>query len=99
MAAYNGPNYAEHEKTTQRHYLKAIEEQLQSNELSQQGPYTIGKKITYADFVLYQVLHDEDLTKNGRKKMQEFPRLIQLVDAMEARPNIKAFLQSDRYLG
>ena len=79
--------------------MEAIEANLAANELSQQGPFVIGKTVTYADFVLYQICHDEGLTKDGRKKMQEFPRLIKLVDAMEARPNIKTFLQSDRYLG
>jgi len=59
----------------------------------------IGKNITYADFVIYQVCHDEGLTKEGRKGLKDFPRLVQLVDALEARPNIKAFLGSERYLG
>jgi glutathione S-transferase len=63
------------------------------------GPYIIGKNITYADMVLYQILHDENLTQDGRKGIKDYPRLVQLVDAVESRPNIKAFLQSDRYLG
>lgn len=48
---------------------------------------------------LYQVLHDESLTKDGRKGLKEYPRLVQLVDAVEDRPNIKKFLHSDAYLG
>ena len=55
--------------------------------------------MTYADMVLYQVCHDEGLTHEGRKGLKDHPRLVELVDAMEERPNIKAFLQSDRYLG
>jgi len=49
--------------------------------------------------VIYQVCHDEGLTKDGRKEMQEYKRLIKLIDAVENRPNVKKFLQSDRYLG
>ena len=49
--------------------------------------------------VLYQVLHDEDLTMKGRQGLKEYPRLVQLVDAVEGRPNVKAFLESERYLG
>lgn len=49
--------------------------------------------------VIYQVLHDENLTQEGRKGLQDYPRLKQLVDAVETRPNVKAFLESDRYLG
>lgn len=59
----------------------------------------IGQNVTYADFVIYQVCHDEGLTKEERKGLKDFPRLVQLVDALEARPNIKAFLGSERYLG
>lgn len=49
--------------------------------------------------VIYQICHDENLTKEGRKGLKEYPRLIHLVDALEGRENIKKFLESDRYLG
>ena len=55
--------------------------------------------MTYADLVLFQVLHDENLTQEGRKGLKDYPRLAKLVEAVEARPNVKAFFQSDRYLG
>lgn len=63
------------------------------------GPYVTGKDITYADLVLYQICHDEGLTHEGRNGLKDYPKLAELVDAVEARPNVKAFLQSDRYLG
>lgn len=63
------------------------------------GPYVTGKDITYADLVLYQICHDEGLTQEGRNGLKGYPKLVELVDAVEARPNVKAFLQSDRYLG
>ena len=91
--------YPEHQRTFRRTVLNALETHLKTHELSRSGPYIIGKTITYADMVLYQVCHDEGLTKEGRTGLKDYPRLVQLVDAMEERPNIKAFLQSDRYLG
>ena len=39
------------------------------------------------------------MLQDGRKSLASFPRLRQLVDAVEARPRIKAYLESDRYLG
>ncbi|KAL8676685.1 MAG: hypothetical protein Q9186_006818 [Xanthomendoza sp. 1 TL-2023] len=103
IAAFFDPNkeeaYPKHKETDRKHFLKALETQLNRHDLSQQGPYVIGKNITYADMVIYQLLHDEGLTQEGRKGLQEYPRLKQLVDAVEDRPNVKAFLESDRYLG
>lgn len=92
--------YPEHCKTTRPRFMHAFETHLKTHDLSRSGPFIIGEKITYADMVLYQVLHDENLTQQERKGMKdEYPRLTKLVDAVEARPNIKAFLQSDRYRG
>lgn len=54
---------------------------------------------TYADMVLYQILHDESLTQDGRKGLKDYPRLVKLVDAVEERPNVKKFLGSERYQG
>ena len=91
--------YPEHERTVRPGLLKALETHLKTNELSKSGPYIIGKNITYADMVLYQICHDESLTQEGRGGLKDYPRLVELVDAVEERPNIKAFLHSDRYLG
>lgn len=91
--------YPEHCKATRPRFLQALETHLKTYDLSRTGPYIIGQRVTYADLVLYQILHDENLTQEERKGLQEYPRLGQLVDAVEARPNIKAFLKSDRYLG
>lgn len=103
VQAFLSPNkdvaYPEHQAETRKDFLKALNTHLSSNELSQQGPYVIGQKVTYADLGLYQILHDEQLTQNERKDLQGYPKLIKLVDAVEARPNVKAFLNSERYLG
>lgn len=91
--------YPEHQRTVRPTFLKALETHLKTHDLSTSGPYVTGKNITYADMVLYQVCHDENLTQEGRNGLKDYPRLMELVDAVEARPNVKAFLQSDRYLG
>ena len=91
--------YPEHCKTTRPRFLNALETHLKTNDLSRTGPYVIGKKITYADLVLYQILHDENLTPGDKTDLKEYPRLVELVNAVEERPNVKAFLKSDRYLG
>jgi len=59
----------------------------------------IGEEFTYADMVLFQILHDENLIQDGRKGLQEYPRLVQLVDAIQNRPNVKTFFESESYLG
>ncbi|KAI4098218.1 MAG: hypothetical protein L6R37_006617 [Teloschistes peruensis] len=91
--------YPKHQETDRNRFLKALETHLSSHDLSRQGPYVIGEKVTYADLVIYQVMHDENLTQDGGKGLQEYPRLKQLVDAFEGRPNVQKFLESERYLG
>lgn len=91
--------YPKHQHTDRDRFLLALETHLKTHNLSRQGPFIIGQSLTYADLVLYQICHDENLTQDGRKGLQEYPRLRQLVDAVEQRPNIKAFLESKRYRG
>ncbi|KAL2065414.1 hypothetical protein VTL71DRAFT_3084 [Oculimacula yallundae] len=92
-------DYPKHQQGDRARYLKAIETHLKGSDISSRGPFVAGKEITYADLVLFQVLHDENLIQDGRKGLQEFPRLVQLVDAVQSRPNIKKFFSSDAYLG
>ena len=102
VSAFLDPNkevYAKHQETKQILYRDAVETQLKGNKLSAQGPYVLGDEFTYADMVIYQVCHDEGLTKDGREGLQSCPRLKKLVDALEARPNIAQFLNSERYQG
>jgi len=91
--------YPEHQKGDRVRFLKALETHLTTHDLSRSGPYIVGKKVTYADLVLYQILHDEQLIQNGRQGLKDYPRLAKLVDSVENRPNVKKFLESDRYLG
>jgi glutathione S-transferase len=90
------PKYCE---TNRVRYMTALEGHLSSSDYAAKGPFVLGDRITYADFVIYQVLHDDGLTKEGNEVLAGYPKLKDLVQVMEARPNIEAFLRSDRYLG
>ncbi|KAI0153718.1 glutathione S-transferase [Pestalotiopsis sp. NC0098] len=92
-------DFPKHQQGDRNHYLAAIERHLNENASAKTGPYIIGKEFTYGDVLLYQILHDESLVQDGRKDLQAYPRIVQFVEATEARPNIKAFLKSDRYRG
>jgi glutathione S-transferase len=92
-------DYPKHQQGNRKRYLGAIESHLKGSSLSCKGPFVIGNEITYADLVLFQILHDENLIQDGRKALQEYPRITQLVEAVQSRPNIKRFLESDAYLG
>lgn len=91
--------YAKHKADDRVRYMYALETQLKKNEFFGQGPFVLGKTFTYADMVIYQVCHDEQLIRDGRRELRPFPRLTRLVDALESRPNVRAFRNSDRYKG
>jgi len=101
--AFLSPNkdvdFPEHQRTKREQYAKALDTHLSTNSASQSGPYVIGNEVSYADLVIYQICHDEGLTQGGRKGLQSYPRLIKLVDAVESRPNVAAFLKSPEYRG
>ena len=62
------------------------------------GAYLTGRRITYVDLSMFQIV--EGLRYAFPKRMKAFekeiPRLIELHDRVAARPNIKAYLSSDR---
>jgi glutathione S-transferase len=62
------------------------------------GVYLTGRRVTYADLSLFQIV--EGLRYAFPKRMKAFeraiPGLIDLHDRVAARPNIKAYLASDR---
>ena len=69
-------------------------------ELMEEGgsPYVTGRKATYVDFSLFQII--AGLRYAFPKRMKAFerkvPRLLELHDRVAARPNIKAYLASER---
>lgn len=54
-------DYPRHQQGDRKRFLNAIETHLKGSDLSSRGPYVIGNEMTYADFVLFQLLHDENL--------------------------------------
>ena len=99
FSANKAVGYPKHQQGNRVRFLKGIEIHLKGSQLSQRGPFIIGNDITYADLVLFQILHDESLIQDGRKGLQDYPRLVKLVDAVQSRPNIQKFFNSDAYLG
>jgi len=75
-------------------YLGYFERLLQSNG----GFYLTGRRVTYADLSLFQIV--EGLRYAFPKRMKAFerriPGLVELHDRVAARPNIRAYLASDR---
>ena len=75
-------------------YLGYFERLLNSNG----GSYLTGRRLTYADLSLFQIV--EGLRYAFPKRMKAFereiPGLVYLHDRVAARPNIKAYLASDR---
>ncbi|KKY16982.1 putative glutathione s [Phaeomoniella chlamydospora] len=103
--AFVSPNkdetYPEHCKTARVNYLRALERHLSENQTAKGGSYVIGKKFTYADIVLFQILHDEELYRKegASQELKPYSRLAQLAEAVINRPNIKAFFNSSEYKG
>ena len=75
-------------------YLGYFERVLDSNG----GHYLTGRRLTYADLSLFQIV--EGLRYAFPRRMKTFerdiPGLVDLHDRVAARPNIKAYLASDR---
>jgi prostaglandin-H2 D-isomerase / glutathione transferase len=92
-------DYVKHCEQNRSRYMNALERHLTQNELARKGPYVCGGKFTYADMVLFQVLHDEELGKGDMNGVQDYPRLKKVVEAVRSRPNVKAFLESEEYKG
>ncbi|KAI7850044.1 glutathione S-transferase [Circinella umbellata] len=55
------------------------------------GPYALGKQITYADFMVYSVLRQDNLVKDLN---EENPNLFKFVQAFEDRKNLKEYIAS-----
>ncbi len=68
--------------------------------MMQQGgkAYITGRKATYVDLSLFQIVAGLRYAFPKRMKAfeDEIPRLVELHDRVAARPNIKAYLESDR---
>ena len=75
-------------------YLGYFERLLQEN----RGAYLTGRRITYVDLSLFQIVEGLRYAFPNRMKAfeREIPGLVELHDRVAVRPNIKAYLASDR---
>jgi len=75
-------------------YLGYFEDLLRANG----GGYVTGRRTTYVDLSLFQIVAGLRYAFPRRMKAfeQEIPGLVELHDRVAARPNIKAYLASDR---
>jgi glutathione S-transferase len=62
------------------------------------GTFTTGRRATYVDLSLFQIVEGlrYAFPKRMKKFEREIPRLVELRDRVAARPNIEAYLASDR---
>jgi glutathione S-transferase len=62
------------------------------------GPYLTGRRLTYADLSLSQIVAGlRSAFPRAIKKIEpDIPRLVELHDCVAARPNLRAYLESDR---
>lgn len=81
-----------HKSFTAPKYASALNTHLSTNPLSSGGPFVLGKELTYADLVIFQIAHDDDWAG-----LDGNPRLNELVQAVKARPRIAEYLKSNRY--
>ncbi|PNP37767.1 hypothetical protein TGAM01_v201309 [Trichoderma gamsii] len=58
------------------------------------GPYLLGDKITYADFAVYQSIDNDE--RIGALPSELPAEIVKLREAIEARPNIKAYIEGNR---
>ena len=89
-------------------YVRGIEKHLAKSPYSESGPFILGKHLTQAreliriptdaDFVLFQIYHDERELGGPITELleKEAPTLKKLVEAVEARPRIAEYFKSDR---
>ena len=75
-------------------YLGYFEELLEASN----GPYVTGRRLTYVDLSLFQIVEGLRYAFHRRMKAfePEIPGLVGLHDRVAARPNIKSYLASDR---
>jgi glutathione S-transferase len=75
-------------------YLGYFERILKASD----GAYVTGRKATYVDLSLFQIVEGlrYAFPKHMKKFEREIPRLIDLHNRVAARPNIKAYLDSHR---
>ncbi|WP_315831528.1 glutathione S-transferase [Bradyrhizobium prioriisuperbiae] len=66
--------------------------------VKQNGPYLTGRRLTYADLSLFQIVEGlrYAFPKAMKKIEKDIPRIVELHDRVAERPNIRAYLASER---
>ncbi|KAL3853136.1 hypothetical protein ACJMK2_016706 [Sinanodonta woodiana] len=78
-------------------YFKDLPQKLQGFEsFLGDKPFFVGSEITAPDFVLYELLDQHRLMKEDC--LTDFPKLLEFLDRIEAEPNIKAYMDSDKFI-
>ncbi|KAM0789245.1 hypothetical protein ACM66B_000088 [Microbotryomycetes sp. NB124-2] len=78
--------------------VRGLEKLLSTSVYSNNGPYVLGGDISYADLDLWQMWHDSREVGPVKELVaNECPTLQKLLDAVESRPQLKAYWSSDRY--
>jgi len=62
------------------------------------GKYLLGRRLTYADLSLFQLVEGlrYAFPKAAARQEKKIPRVVDLHDAVAGRPRIKAYLASER---
>ncbi|RCH95649.1 hypothetical protein CU098_001948, partial [Rhizopus stolonifer] len=74
-------------KTQKPKWYEMFEKYYQQNS---KGPYILGDRITYMDFMVYHLIDDEESIPT----LSNYPSLKLLVEEFEKRPKIKEYLDS-----
>lgn len=82
------------EEDKARNNLAALNKLLEG--FDNQGPYVLGKRAFYADFVLFSILTDIKISKDELTKL--YPRLMVLYEAVQKRERINEWLQKNPHL-
>ncbi|KAG0743450.1 hypothetical protein G6F62_000660 [Rhizopus arrhizus] len=75
-----------HAEVERPNWLSKFEKYYSDNE----GPYLLGNRITYVDFLVYHLIDDDD----ARTRLDEYPNLKLFAETFEERPNINKYLAS-----
>lgn len=88
-----------HLQPTSCHVLFALERHLNENSLAQRRPYVIGERFTDTDMVISAWYMTRRRTRGDQKELEKYPRRKKMYNAVQSRPNVKTFLESNEYKG
>jgi len=92
-ALYHNPELlAKHKEENLPYFLDVLEQRYASTP----GAYALGDRISYVDYLTWQMIHDERVLE----KLESYnPNLNKFSDALVQRENIKEYFASSRHYG